>query len=1648
MSTPANKPLKTLEIRHKTAAWIEYREDNVVYAVPKRSTYIETTHLPFGGKSTYVWSVKLNKLSAPALWKKYGGGETQQLESQHRFTSVITLENVVLKKQKRVSKLVVRATHTRHVRRPTKVVRKAPRAHTQSGIKKPREKSAPVKEARKTPLELRKERDIMQAKIAAIKEKQRRQQRPQEVRDRAKLAILRERRAKMVSKLETQSGIAAFASKFGGYVATAAATVVAAKVASRKVKSVVDDIKVRIMTMYRQALKKTVKAVAAALAVALLWHLSSKIPLVRSIVPWFLGAIGITVLCPHILDFFRESAVETQGIEFGPASLIATIFALFAFKKPAHFAAPEFMKRMASYERTSSGLDAFIDWLKSAIEACINTARKCFGKESIAVFKSNNTLSRQWVRKVNDIVWKIETARVRTSPELGDELVALHQEGQALYKQLVGTSVQRELAQGLNRLSDVLLPMIGSINARDNNRQEPVMVLLQGEPGIGKTLMATFFCATVLMLSDTVGKEAGYDEIMRHLWQKGSSQYWEGYQGQAAFIMDDAFSQVYTPGADGDNDFMNIIRMVNVWSFPLNMATLASKGSAYFNSKLIFATTNMQTLHEAASAVCCEPAAITRRIKHPYKVRVKKLYALPDGKINPAALEEELRIAQSAKGSWFERFPWHIWEFYRHDFVSGQTHTKFVSALDVIKATAEDIKKAARVHNKSESLLRDFVGAGKDERTQTVKPVVPPVQQPRLVDPFATLTQAHAEREAVVESGSAPVAPMACAHTQGNLVPGASIIASLATIYTVYRPEIRERTQAVAWAAIFGKTPERPEISKMPVLHKWFYGVAVFAVVLAVFLAIHSLISGIFSLLGFNNKVKATTESNRNAQPYRRYSAQTQGDEIEKFSQGDHIYNNVYRNQYRLKITLTNKTERVLGSVLFIDNGLCVFPAHFYDDIESAVTSDMITLRSAIAFQSATGLAPATMTVESFLSNKTLVHKHLDLAFMVCKMAGPRKISQNFVKEQDLRTCFNGSRFRLDLIDNEYKHSAMRQVCFIKDACMRKGLMTNGSNGVLKVDRVIEYGPVMTKHGDCGAPLCLINTSVQGRIALGVHSSGDRDSFKGYASVVTQELIEEARIKLDVPTDCFSEDLAERGVTAVTQGVAPESLDGFTVHTVLEKPVTTCSMSKFYKTYLYGSVGEYTCRPAHMRPVRTPEGVVYPMTNALAAYSTPTNLVFGPELSDITYEAFKPLFAETKTWTRDIFTFEEAIIGRADKFRSIPRNTAAGFPYVYDVRNGKKEFFGDEDMYDLTSDRCKELRKRVEYVIDSARRNKRLSHVFIDFLKDELRSAAKVEAVATRMISSAPLDYTVAFRMYFGAFTSAVMTKNIEVGLAPGINTFGAEWKHMGNALSETGFATFAGDFKAFDASEQPDVHNAILDEINRWYDDGEDNARIRRVLWLELTNSRHIGGDGDNQRFIYSWHKSLPSGHPFTTIVNSLYSLIMLVHAFRQSTGSCIGFWNNVRPFTYGDDNIVAVREKLVPTYNFNVVAKHMDDIGMKYTPDNKSGGADDTTPLEELTFLKRRFVPGNGTYLCPLELDSFLYTHYWCKNRKLESTIITDVLENCLHELSLHTEEVWAEHFGALLDTFERHGIVPNLRPTQDAYRRSVLSRTDSWY
>jgi hypothetical protein len=768
---------------------------------------------------------------------------------------------------------------------------------------------------------------------------------------------------------------------------------------------------------------------------------------------------------------------------------------------------------------------------------------------------------------------------------------------------------------------------------------------------------------------------------------------------------------------------------------------------------------------------------------------------------------------------------------------------------------------------------------------------------------------------------------------------------------------------------------------------------------------------------------------------------------------GEEVANRAYCNTFKVTVR-TNATVTPLGQMMMLNDKLGVQPYHFFNTIQQKLSDGLWKESDEVLMENAGNREHKfTMTIRQYLNLDVQTHRDYDVMFIKLRMARACKnISKMFIKETDLRHVA-GNAGRVDvceLVNNKIVDPDRRLAHSFPSIAVGSDLPVENGSYKSTLVRHLRY-KAKTRPGDCGAPITMVgNKSFQNRNLVGIHIAGLESAAEGYGAVVTQEMIDAAREYLGTLDDDFIEDVqSQSGVSMTITEELPFAEPGsFLPIGVLERPVVICPVSSYYKTWLYGVLGDYDYYPAPMSSVVIDGVVVHPLERALLPYATDLLVYEQPWLRQVCHVAMSKHRIITRDYSRDLYTFEEAILGIPEmKFRSIPRGTSAGFPFVYDHRNGKTDFFGYGDNYDLTSEHCDSLRKRVNDIISAAKDGVRKAHVFVDFPKDELRALKKVKAAATRLISASPLDYTIAWRMFFGAFCSATMKNNTVTGMAPGICTY-AEWDKVVAMVRAPGGKVFAGDFKGFDSSEQPDILELFLEYVNDWYNDSEENKLVRQVLWADMTQSRHVGGLGKDQRFVYQWAKSLPSGHPFTTIVNSMYSLFCMVASYSVNTGDFVGFWDHCSSVVYGDDNLNGVSNDKVERYNqvtTEVVLR--EQFKLTYTADVKDGELKPYTDIEGTTFLKRGFIY-DGRWLCPLALDSFLYTMYWCKNKRLEHVITCDVLETALEELSMHPPDVWDKYASQLRDLLARLGKDTKGHFSREAYQAIVTSRTDSWF
>lgn len=597
---------------------------------------------------------------------------------------------------------------------------------------------------------------------------------------------------------------------------------------------------------------------------------------------------------------------------------------------------------------------------------------------------------------------------------------------------------------------------------------------------------------------------------------------------------------------------------------------------------------------------------------------------------------------------------------------------------------------------------------------------------------------------------------------------------------------------------------------------------------------------------------------------------------------------------------------------------------------------------------------------------------------------------------------------------------------------------------VLDLDDTVRYVTkgfsykVDTNVGDCGALFTVITKDASNGVIFGIHSSGNPSISMGFSTLVTREdILELLEDVPDVDKVIFEEDCPHDLAGPYTLGVTETQMDkvGLPERMIpvktLDKPISINMVTRIKKSPFFDKWFKAKTMPAMLRDSSIKD--INPYRNSLTRYCYPNPVIDDTDLK-IVSEAYLEYLISNSYMKHEprILSFKDAVVGAIedDTRLVVARDTSAGYPYSVEIKDkGKYAFFGRDQEFNFESKHCVALKERVDKIIHLAKRNERLEHIFTDFLKDERRPIEKAKTGMTRLVSGCPLDLLIAYKMYFGSFMIWFMENRIENGSGIGMNPFGSEWNSLARKIqakcgNEEGVG--AGDFSAFDGRETPKIHWAILDMINVWYDD--DNSKIRRVLWYELINSHHV-----RENVVYSWFASLPSGHPLTSVINTMYNHIVfrlcwLDHkkpVFKTPWSSMRAFAEHVYLIAFGDDNVFAVTPAH-RDFTEEVVSERMLKYGLVYTSESKGVVNKVLRTIHQVSFLKRTFrmCPINCRFIAPLNLEVILEMPMWTIEDALqEIEVVKTKFQTALDELSLHGKEIFNRWSQLMIREYVKH-------------------------
>lgn len=606
-----------------------------------------------------------------------------------------------------------------------------------------------------------------------------------------------------------------------------------------------------------------------------------------------------------------------------------------------------------------------------------------------------------------------------------------------------------------------------------------------------------------------------------------------------------------------------------------------------------------------------------------------------------------------------------------------------------------------------------------------------------------------------------------------------------------------------------------------------------------------------------------------------------------------------------------------------------------------------------------------------------------------------RDIRKFFCSEQTVSRMLSNMDIMICFPDANNKSTAYVNSSFENNQKVRD---IDGS--MYELRKAIQYFGINTNKGDCGGLVAWANPRIQVEKIFGMHVAGDSSSASGYAGMVTREMLDkgvEDHFEFVIDDDPVPQDS-----TVVSD---------FDVIAVSVKSPRIPTKTLYTKTKLYGMFPEgIEEEPAHLHRLFSDKLDI----QMSAKYGK--RVQYDVDFSKESSEYYDFLISKSPNHvTPELYSFERAVLGDGEGLRSIDRSTSSGFPFNLEYFSSKKSwFFGKAADIDLHGPNSAKLKDGCEEYISSLVVGKRMPQYYSDFPKDELHGVVKARAGKIRLIAASTIIMLVVGRMYFGSFMSWFTRNAILNGSAIGNDPYSGDWTILVNCLHSKGESINSGDYKNYDADHLTCAIWVVLDIIQRWYNDSPENQKVRRGLFLEIVNSRHL-----YKGVVVQWNGGMPPGNFLTSIINTMANHLYIRKCFAMMFSDELCFDEHVFLVCQGDDNIWSVSDDLCDKFNEYEIIPSMKVLGLTYTTEDKAESHSyRKRTIDQCEFLKRGFVFHRdlNRWTAPLRLSKALSLCYWTKEN--DTQIFLDKLDVMSWELALAGEDVWNKYMPLALE------------------------------
>lgn len=324
-------------------------------------------------------------------------------------------------------------------------------------------------------------------------------------------------------------------------------------------------------------------------------------------------------------------------------------------------------------------------------------------------------------------------------------------------------------------------------------------------------------------------------------------------------------------------------------------------------------------------------------------------------------------------------------------------------------------------------------------------------------------------------------------------------------------------------------------------------------------------------------------------------------------------------------------------------------------------------------------------------------------------------------------------------------------------------------------------------------------------------------------------------------------------------------------------------------------------------------------------------------------------------------------------------------------------------------------------------RGERCYGIFKACLKDE---PTKKSRDKVRVFQAAPLVLQLLTRKYFLTIMRFLSVYPLESECAVGVNAQGPEWTALAEHVAKFGKENIlAGDYAHFDKNGSCQILLAAMKIFHVLASrSGNYSERDLTIMRGIATDTVYFMCDYDGT--MVSHMGSWPSGTNLTVYGNSgRNALEQRCCFFTYYDPRVYRFRDYVAAITYGDDLVGSVHDS-IKNYDHIIYAKFQKDHGGEFTMPDKESTPIPLMKLEDVDFLKRRFVWNEevGQYMGPLSEDSiFKMLHTVVKSSAVSLTEQSlQNMDTALREWFFHGREIFEDRRAKLRVIAERHNAV----------------------